>query len=200
MLLSILLSRVSCLVWSLPISTARITTFAECIKRVAPLLLCATLLANFQAATAQSITYDSSGLKIKLSEDVQAAIDSGVSLTFENEFAYSKDLFLIQWHTKFAQHDFVVTRHTLSNRYLVHQNNKVAPRIFSSMRETMAFISETALSYFAKYHSLQTQSQHEQKMRLRLSKTKLPGPMRLTAFIANDWDLDSGWTSWQSDQ
>lgn len=181
-------------------STTNITTLAERIKWAVLLLLSTALLDGYQIALAQNITYDSNGLKIELSEDVQAAIDSGVSLTFENQFAHTKNLLIIQWHTKFAQHDFVITRHTLSNRYLVHENNKVAPRIFSSTRETMAFISETALSYFSKYNSQQSHTPYERKMRLRLSKTKLPGPMRLTAFIANDWDLDSGWTSWQSDQ
>ncbi|MFT4634498.1 MAG: hypothetical protein ACI854_000421 [Arenicella sp.] len=168
------------------------------------LVLSATLILSIEAAKAQSIHYDNNGLKIELSEDVQAAIDSGVSLTFENQYALARHFLIFTWHTKIEQHEFVVTRHTLSNRYLVHQSNKVAPRIFSSTRETMTFISQTALGYFSKYIS-KHQTQHanslsEHKMRLRLSKTKLPGPMRLTAFIASDWDLDSGWTSWQSDQ
>jgi hypothetical protein len=168
------------------------------------LLLGALFIHSIETAVAQSIRYNSNGLKIELSEDVQAAIDSGVSLTFENEYADAKHFLFFDWHTDIVRHEFVVTRHTLSNRYLVHESNKVAPRIFSSTRETMTFISQAALGYFSKYISKRQKQQPgshaEHKMRLRLSKTKLPGPMRLNAFIASDWDLDSGWTSWQSDQ
>ncbi|MGK0375321.1 MAG: hypothetical protein ACJA2E_001798 [Arenicella sp.] len=173
-------------------------------KLIVLLMLSTAFSLSVETARAQSIRYDSNGLKIELSDDVQAAIDSGVSLTFENEYAVAKHFIFFDWHTEIARHEFVVTRHTLSNRYLVHESNKVEPRIFSSTRETMTYISQTALSYFYKYISKhQGQKSHsspEYTMRLRLSKTKLPGPMRLTAFIANDWDLDSGWTSWQSDQ
>jgi len=157
-------------------------------------------LIGSQSVAAQSITYDRNGLKIELSEDVQAAIDSGVSLTFENEFAHSENFFFIHWRTNLLKYRFVVTRHALSNSYLVQESNKVEPNIFSSTRESMAFISETALSHFSKYRSQPSHSTSDHKMRLRLSKTKLPGPIRLTAFITSDWDLNSGWTSWQSDQ
>ncbi len=164
-----------------------------------------TLLACLNAH-AQSIDYDGNELKIALSEDVQAAIDSGVSLTFENELVHSNQWAFFHWHSHETVHRFVVTRHTLSNRYLLHQDGQVAPRIFSSTRETMAFIGETAIGQFADYHDkwssddTDKQTQKSHKMRLRLSKTKLPGPMRLTAFITSAWDLNSGWRSWQSDQ
>lgn len=173
---------------------------AQKTKWYAITLLSAILLLANPVASAQSITHDASGLKIELSEDVRAAIDSGVSLTFESQFSHTKRFLFFRWRTEVVQHNFVVTRHTLSNRYLVHENNKPAPHIFTSMRETMAFISESALDRFAKYHWQQSHAADEHQIRLRLSKTKLPGPMRLTAFIAADWDLDSGWSSWHSDQ
>jgi len=155
--------------------------------QTALLISCVIVFSNSPPSFAQNISYDSTGLTIELSDDVQAAIDSGVSLTFENQFALAQNFFL---------HDFVVTRHSLSNRYLVHESNNVEPNIFSSMHEAMAHIGETALARFSNYHAQQQphpSSMH--KMRLRLSKTKLPGPMRL-----KDWDLDSGWKSWHSDQ
>jgi len=169
--------------------------------QTALLISCVIVFSNSPPSFAQNISYDSTGLTIELSDDVQAAIDSGVSLTFENQFALAQNFFFIRWHSKLVQHDFVVTRHSLSNRYLVHESNNVEPNIFSSMHEAMAHIGETALARFSNYHAQQQphpSSMH--KMRLRLSKTKLPGPMRLTAFIAKDWDLDSGWKSWHSDQ
>jgi hypothetical protein len=169
-------------------------------KRALCLACFLTSLLYGQLASAQNISYDNNGLTIELSENVQAAIDSGVSLTFEGEFAHNDSAFFFQWHDDVVQHSFVVTRHTLSNRYLVQERNKVEPRIFRSTSDAMAFISEAVLARFAKYHSQRFHSDADHQMRLRLSKTKLPGPMRLTAFITNDWNLDSGWTSWQLDQ
>jgi len=164
------------------------------------LLLLALLLIVGQSANAQSIDYNRYGLKIELSDDVQLAIDSGISLTFEHQISRTDNLFFVRWRSLLVQHDFVITRHTLSNRYLVHESNKLEPRIFTSTRESMAYISEASLARFSEYNSKQNRPSSIHKMRLRLSKTKLPGPIRLTAFIANDWDLNSGWKLWQSDQ
>lgn len=154
-----------------------------------------------QKAIAQSVEYDKERLKIVLSDEVQQAIDSGVSLTFENEFTRSRLFLFFHWQSDTVKHSYTITRHTLSNRYLVHERNKMEPHIFSSTRETMSYIGETALRRFAEYRSQYPASSEDiHRMRLRLSKTRLPGPMRLSAFIAKDWDLDSGWISWQSDQ
>ena len=149
---------------------------------------------------AQSIEYDHNALKVELSADVQSAIDSGVSLTFENQVAHVDKLFFYQWRNLVIKHDYIITRHALSNRYLVHESNKIEPQIFTSTRESMAYISEQSIARFTEYTSRQTSTTPTLEMRLRLSKTKLPGPMRLVAFIASEWDLDSGWNQWQSDQ
>ncbi len=181
------------------LSTIAPSPLKRCINGASFIWLVMSLLV-FQGAAAQSIVYDNNGLKIELSEDIQAAIDSGVSLTFVSEFARIENFFFIHWQSDAIRRDFVVSRHTLSNRYLVHESDILEPHIFSSTRETMTYICETTLARFSKYQTVQSDSTNKHKMRLRLSKTKLPGPMRLNAFIANDWDLNSGWTSWQSDQ
>ena len=165
------------------------------------LLLCATV-----QTSAQSIDYDGKTLKISLSEDVQAAIDNGLSITFENELVHFNKWFLIGWHSNQVTHSFVIKRHTLSNRYLVHEVNQVIPHIFQSTREAMSYIGSTSIQQFRNYHfesELAKPDSHSltpHKMRLRLNKTKLPGPMRLTAFIDSAWNINSGWTEWPSDQ
>jgi len=200
--LNIILSESSCAVNPIIVITSRPTKKLKRTAKNVILFFALSLFACSHATFAQSINYDSDGLKIELSDDIQKAIDSGVSLTFENEFAHTRRFFFFHWHSELVKHEFVVTRHTLSNLYLVHESNKLEPRNFSSTRETMNYISQAALDRFSKYHSKHPHSLSlsEHEMRLRLSKTKLPGPMRLTAFIGSDWDLDSGWKVWQSDQ
>jgi len=58
----------------------------------------------------------------------------------------------------------------------------------------MSYIASEALKLFARYQSGESPYQ----MRLQLSKYDLPAPMRLNAFVANDWDLNTGWKKWQS--
>ena len=151
-------------------------------------------------AQANSILYNGLGLRIELSEKVEEAIDGGIALTFESEFAHIENFLFISWPEQVKRHRFTVTRHALSNRYLVRQQSKLAPSMFRSKRETMSFIASQTLALFKQYHEQDTHNTEPHQMRLRLSITELPGPLRLSAFINSEWDLDSGWNTWQSAQ
>lgn len=136
---------------------------------------------------------------IRLAKEVEEAIDGGISLTFECEFAHIERFLFFAWPEKIKRHRFVVTRHALSSRYLVHQKGQLAPRIFSSKNESLNFIANQSMDLFLKYHTQDRQSgKQSREMRLRLSKTELPAPLRLSAFITKEWDLDSGWKAWES--
>jgi len=172
------------------------------VERPARTLITILLLASFTCniSIASSINYDPSGLKINLDEAVEDAIDGGISLTFETQFAHVDRFLFFIWPDQIKSHRFIITRHALSNRYLVHHEDRLAPEIFSSKRESMNFIAAQSMALFLSYHA-QDQHNHElHEMRVRLSKTELPGPLRLSAFITKEWDLDSGWMTWKSAQ
>jgi len=145
-------------------------------------------------AYSQGIKYQAGELEIRLSSDVEAAIDNGVPLTFVCEYAMLKKRFFVNWKAHYNRHDFVVTHHALTDSYLVSSQPGAAPRIFRSITETMGFVAQQAKNIFSTYNSADTPYQ----MRVRLSKTELPSPIRFNAFIATDWDLNTGWNSWQS--
>lgn len=151
-------------------------------------------------ANANGIFYSDNTLKIELSGKVEEAIDSGIALTFESEFAHIERFLFLSWPEQIKQYKFTVSRHTLSNRYLVQDNSKAAPSMFRSKRETMSFIANKTMRLFEQYHDINAHNNEIHQMRLRLSITDLPGPLRLSAFINNEWDLDSGWNTWQSAQ
>ena len=151
-------------------------------------------------AHANGIFYNEAHLNINLSEQVEEAIDGGIALTFESEFAHIEHFLFISWPEQVKQHQFTVTRHALSNRYLVKQGSGLAPSMFRSKREAMSFISTSTLELFKRYHAQDTHSVEPHQMRLRLSISELPGPLRLSAFINKEWNLDSGWNTWQSAQ
>ena len=147
------------------------------------------------ASNKNGIIQTEQGFTITLSEESQQAIDNGVPLTFICEVAMQKKFAFIKWNEARHTHRFMVSRHALSNRYLVRLNKAQKPKIFASITQTMAYISQTSMELFDN-HAVQ---QSKYKMRLSLSKYELPGPMRLNAFISSDWDLDTGWIAWASE-
>jgi len=138
------------------------------------------------------ISLTEQGFTITLSEESQQAINNGVSLTFVCEFAMQKKYAFLTWNTAHHKHQFRVSRHALSNRYLVRTDNLQKPKIFVSLAQTMTYISSSSMHLFRNYIAKQS----KYKMRLSLSKYELPGPMRLNAFISSDWNLNTGWIAW----
>lgn len=149
-----------------------------------------------QVAHAQSTKYSADGLTISLSSEVERAVDNGVPLTFISEYAVVTQILFLKIPRQIQSHQFVVTHHTLSNRYLVSDGSDLPPSIFSSLTDTMNYVANSAMGLFNHYHSADT----PYRMRFRLSKVDLPGPMRLSAFITADWDINTGWKKWQSAQ
>ena len=135
---------------------------------------------------------DSGNKNITLSTQVKKAIDSGVALTFQCNLRINKTLGLLSWPEGSVQHSFLLTHHSLSNRYLVHTNGGSAPKNFHSIRAATDYITEQSIKFFDTYSSDKENTQ----MRVAIDKFKLPGPIRLNAFIADDWNIDTGWISW----
>lgn len=164
-------------------------------------LLALTLIsysANNKAtqSTAENTTQSTTKrFDITLSDAAQKAVDNGVALTFVCEFANLKKFAFIPWITERKQHRFVLTHHALSNRYIVRLDKIQTPNLFRSLAHAVDFMTEQAMELFDSHN----EHSHQHHMRISLSKYELPGPMRLNAFISNEWDLDSGWIEWVSE-
>jgi len=132
-------------------------------------------------------------LSIELSARAQNAVNNGVSLTFDCDFANLQTLFFLNIPRNKTQHRFTLTRHTLSNRYIVKRDNLDTPHMFRTIPEASNYIVMQAIGLLEFYNETDT----NRKMRLSLNKYMLPSPMRLPAFIFNEWDLDTGWVRWE---
>ena len=133
--------------------------------------------------------------KITLSADVKEALDNGITLTFDCEIKTEKKIWFLTLPQNQLKYNFILTHHSLSNRYLVHYTESQPPKNFGSASEATDFISEQSIKLLNQYASQQSDA----KMRLSLNKFKLLGPMRLNAFIAKQWSIDTGWGSWSSE-
>lgn len=132
---------------------------------------------------------------ISLTGQPQEAVESGVALTFHCDFAMIKRIFFLSWAEKSRKHSFVVTHHALSNRYIVNHNDGQHRHSFRSLDASMNYLAGEAQRLYKNY--LEQNADYE--IRLSLSKFELPGPIRLSAFLASDWDLDTGWVKWESE-
>lgn len=128
-------------------------------------------------------------LRIELSLPAREAINNGVMLQFACDYAALKSFGLLTYYSKQHHHQFVIQRHALSNRYVVRRDELETPRMFKSISEATSYISAQSLRLL-EFYADQQQAPH---LRLTLNKYALPGPMRLNAFIASSWNVDSGW-------
>lgn len=153
-------------------------------------LVVATLLVVAYAFTGDTVNTTNQELaRIDLSAEAEEAIDNGVRLVFDARYATSASLVIFSRYRTKHQHQFFVQRHSLSNRYIVRRDNLEIPRIFRSIQQAMRYISQQALILLEFYND----GEETVYMRLALDKYALPGPMRLNAFIASAWDIDTGW-------
>ena len=127
-----------------------------------------------------------------LSAEVKEAVDNGIVLSFECKLKINKTLAFISWASQKETHVFSLTHNSLSNRYLVRVNGNERPKHFDSIGEATNFIIDQSTTFFRHYSS----DKRDTQMRLTLNKFKLPGPIRLNAFIADYWNIDTGWISW----
>lgn len=163
-------------------------------NKIVLLATCCCVSFTSSASLAQGISRQTGGFAISLSGQVQKAVENGVALTFNCEFGMINRFLFITWPYKTDQHQFVVTHHALSNRYIVHQDQQTKQHSFRSLRASMNYISSEAQRLFGEH--LSRDPRYE--IRLSLSKYQLPGPIRLSAFLSDDWDLDTGWVKWDS--
>ena len=147
------------------------------------------LLLVFLAGTGAAYAQSQQLARLDISTEVQKAIDNGVRLVFDAHYAEQKTIFIFSRFRTVHQHRFFVQRHSLSNRYIVRRDKLEIPRLFRSIPQAMRYISQQALELLEFYKG----EDLVLYMRLSLNKYELPGPLRLNAFIAADWDIDTGW-------
>lgn len=151
-------------------------------------LACVSVAAT--AAPAQS----AERVSLELSDEARAAVDAGISLSFTCRYAIREPWWFFARERHSRTHRYTLKRHALSNRYIVTTDETSTPRIFRSAWEATNYIAEQASKLLESYSS----DDQAYAMRISLNKYDLPTPMRLKAFIASSWDIDTGWIQWAS--
>lgn len=176
------------------ISLREAVLLAPCRNLCLLLFIVVPLSVSAQSYAPQSTLKPSNSLSLDLSSEARAAIDAGIPLVFTCEFAVRQPWWIFAFKSEQKTHRFSLLRHTLSNSYIVKRDLADAPHIFRSITEASNHIASQALMLLESYSS----EQQAYSMRISLNKFDLPTPMRLKAFIADAWDIDTGWIVWTS--
>jgi len=144
-------------------------------------------------AADQGIKLNGYSANIILSEDVQNALDNGVTLSFVASTAERKRWLLFSWASVIQTHKFELSRHALSNNYLLRSPTRPTPKSFAATRMALEQLSRETQLFFSQSVEASDADSIEWTHRLQLDIYSLPTPMRLDAFLSGAWNLDSGW-------
>ena len=161
-------------------------------------LLVLLLLLTFQAWSndpADELTPSTSKASYQafvLPREALKALDSGVPITLNGQFVSLKPWLFWKLIDDSINHRFEISRHALSNHYLVKQDDSVKPKLFRSASEASNYVQHQCNNLLRHYAEVRQVS----KMRITLDQFVLPAPLRLAAFINSDWQLKTDWIEW----
>jgi hypothetical protein len=145
------------------------------------------------AQTTPKSNYNSAAnISLKLSNEVQDAIQNGVTIMFLCQYSERKTFWFLSRSENGKRHHFSLKRHALSNQYIVKRRDLDALNMFRSLDEATRYIATQSVLLLEFYQD----ADNLNSMRLSLNKFDLPAPMRLNAFLSRAWDLDTGWVRW----
>ena len=91
---------------------------------------------------------------------------------------------------------FRLEYHALSRQYLVHNLNSGERRNFSTRPAALRFMGRIHEFPLLDRSLLAPDRRYEGALRAQLALDTLPTPLRLFAYLSEDWQLTSEWYTW----
>ena len=137
-------------------------------------------------------------IQYRFSEATREALQNGVPLTIVLEMEVRRRRSWGWDETVYAlAQRFRLEYHTLSRQYLVSNLNSGERRIFPNRDSALEFMGRMTDFPFLDKGLLAKNELYEGAMRARLDLDALPTPLRLFAYISDDWRLASAWRTWR---
>jgi hypothetical protein len=179
-------------------------------RRLAAWLVCAMLWPA--AALASAITIKSvaahlgedgfytldAELELDFSADALEALDNGVPLIFRVTTRVARQRPLL-WDETVKQklRYYRLHYHALSDQYVLSNLTEQSQQSFLSSGSAIAALGDLDALRLINAQRLEHGEKYNAGLRVALDVEALPSPMRPWAWISNDWQLDSGWYTWQ---
>lgn len=125
------------------------------------------------------------------------ALQNGVPLIVELEMAVRRRRAWVWDETVYTlSQRFRLEYHTLSRQYLVNNLNSGVRNGFVTIRAALQFIGQINDFPFLDKGLLAPNERYEGALRAWLDIESLPAPLRLLAYLSEDWRLTSEWYTW----
>jgi hypothetical protein len=125
------------------------------------------------------------------------ALQNGVPLTVELEMEVRRRRSWLWDETVYAlTQRFRLEYHALSRQYLVNNLNSGERRGFPTRSGALQFMGQINDFPLLDKGLLEKDVRYEGALRIQLDRETLPAPLRVVAYLSDDWRLASEWFTW----
>ena len=136
-------------------------------------------------------------IEYRFSDAALDALQNGVPLTVELDMEVRRRRPWLWDETVYTlTQRFRLEYHTLSRQYLVSNLNSGERRGFPTRSGALRFMGQIVDFPLLDNGLLDPNGRYEGALRARLDIEALPAPLRLLAYLSDDWRLASEWYSW----
>lgn len=136
-------------------------------------------------------------IEYSFSEPALDALQNGVPLTIELLMEVRRRRSWVWDETVYSLvQRFRLEYHALSRQYLVHNLNSGERRNFSTRPAALRFMGQIHEFPLLDRSLLAPDRRYEGALRAQLALDTLPTPLRLFAYLSEDWQLASEWYTW----
>ena len=136
-------------------------------------------------------------IEYSFSEPALDALQNGVPLTIELLMEVRRRRSWVWDETVYSLvQRFRLEYHALSRQYLVHNLNSGERRNFSTRPAALRFMGRIHEFPLLDRSLLAPDRRYEGALRVQLALDTLPTPLRLFAYLSEDWQLTSEWYTW----
>ena len=136
-------------------------------------------------------------LEYRFSDESLKALENGVPLVVEIEMEVRRRRPWLWDETVYAlAQRFQLEYHSLSRQYVVSNLNSGERRGFATRPTALRFMGRIDNFPLLDRSLLVAGERYEGALRARLDLEALPSPLRLFAYLSEDWRLSSEWYTW----
>lgn len=137
-------------------------------------------------------------IQYRFSEATREALQNGVPLTIALDMEVRRRRPWVWDETVYAlAQRFRLEYHSLSQQYLVSNLNSGERRAFPTREGALQHMGQITEFPLLDKGLLDPKERYEGALRARLDLDALPTPLRLFAYISDDWRLASEWRTWR---
>jgi hypothetical protein len=136
-------------------------------------------------------------IEYRFSKAALEALQNGVPLTVDIDMEVRRRRPWVWDETVYAlTQRFQLEYHALSRQYLVNNLNSGERRAFPTQTAALGFMGRIQDFPLLDRSLLAETERYEGALRVRLDIEALPAPLRLFAYLSDDWRLASEWRTW----